>query len=189
MDTLIVLVLALAIDLIVGDPPTLIHPVGWMGKMISLMEKLSPKKSINAQFLYGTGMVLIGIAVFAVSTYFLLEYLDELHRIAYIVVGALMLKSAFTISGLRRSALRVKKHLIEKDLKGAQSQIGSLVSRETENLTEPLTVAATVESTPPDNAQIALPFLTWFLILWTVSSIKLVGVQFPVQPHMLYRKL
>ncbi len=171
MDSLLVLLLALFIDLIFGDPPTLVHPVGWMGKLIALMEKLSPKKSANAQFFYGIMMVLIGTAAFCAVTYFLLEYLDELHRIAYIIVGAVLLKSTFTITGLRRSALRVGKYLMEKDLKGAQTHMGSLVSRDTEDLTEPLIVAATVESVAENTSDSIVAPLFWFLILGVPGAI------------------
>ncbi|MBT4511184.1 MAG: cobalamin biosynthesis protein [Chloroflexi bacterium] len=165
MDNLFILLLALIIDLIFGDPPTSVHPVGWMGKLISLLEKRAPKRSPNARFAFGIVMVLFGVAVFAVPAFFLLEYLGELHRIIYIIVGALLLKSCFSIIGLRRFALRVKNDLNDNNLKSAQIKTSALVSRNTENLTEPLIVAATVESVSESTSDSIVAPLFWFLIL------------------------
>ncbi len=171
MDNLFVLLLALGIDLIFGDPPTSVHPVGWMGKLISLLEKLAPKRSPNARFVFGIVMVLFGVAAFAVPTFFLLEYFCELHRIVYIIVGALLLKSCFSIIGLRRFALRVKNDLKNGNLKSAQTSTGALVSRNTENLTESLIVAATVESVSESTSDSIVAPLFWFLILGVPGAV------------------
>lgn len=171
MDALLILLLAIAIDLIFGDPPTIVHPVGWMGKLISLLEKIAPKRSPKAQFVYGVVIVITGIAVFSAPVYFLLEYLDDRYRVSDVVVGALLLKSTFSIIGLCRSALRVKKHLKGNNLSGAQTEMGALVSRNTEDLTEPLIVAATVESVAENISDSIVAPLFWFLILGVPGAI------------------
>ncbi len=171
MDALLILLLAIAIDLIFSDPPTIVHPVGWMGKLISLLEKIAPKRSANAQFLYGIVIVVTGITVFSLPVYFLLEYLDDRYSVSDIVIGALLLKSSFSIIGLRRSALRVKKHLKSNNLSGAQNEMGALVSRNTEELAEPLIVAATVESVAENISDSIVAPLFWFLILGVPGAI------------------
>lgn len=39
MDILLILSVALAIDLALGEPPRPIHPVVWMGKVASFLER------------------------------------------------------------------------------------------------------------------------------------------------------
>ncbi|NQT74599.1 MAG: cobalamin biosynthesis protein [Chloroflexi bacterium] len=171
MDALLILLLAIAIDLVFGDPPTLVHPVGWMGKLISLLETIAPKRSAKTQFVYGVVIVVTGIAVFSLPVYFLLEYLDDRYSVSDIVIGALLLKSTFSIIGLRRSALRVKSKLMNNNLKGAQNDMGALVSRNTEELAEPLIVAATVESVAENISDSIVAPLFWFLILGVPGAI------------------
>ncbi|MBI2287809.1 MAG: cobalamin biosynthesis protein, partial [Chloroflexi bacterium] len=37
MEILLILVLAVALDLTIGEPPRAIHPVVWMGKVVSFL--------------------------------------------------------------------------------------------------------------------------------------------------------
>ncbi|MDY6910974.1 MAG: cobalamin biosynthesis protein [Chloroflexota bacterium] len=171
MDMLLVLLLALVIDLVFGDPPTIIHPVGWMGKLISLMKRFAPKSSQGARFNFGIAMVLIGVAVFVIPVYFFLAYLEGLNRIAWIIVGALILKSTFSITGLRCSALQIRNLLSADDLKGAQARMNSLVSRDASGLDESMIVAATVESVAENTSDGIVAPLFYFLILGVPGAV------------------
>ena len=42
-NDIIVLVLAVLLDLAVGELPNRFHPTAWMGKTVSLAERLAPK--------------------------------------------------------------------------------------------------------------------------------------------------
>ena len=46
-----VILLALLIDLTVGDPPNRFHPVAWMGNLIGWAQRPAPKTGHRAQFL------------------------------------------------------------------------------------------------------------------------------------------
>jgi adenosylcobinamide-phosphate synthase len=37
---MLILVSAIALDLLLGDPPNFLHPVAWMGKTASFLENL-----------------------------------------------------------------------------------------------------------------------------------------------------
>ena len=45
MEIPLILVLALVLDLALGEPPNFIHPVAWMGKVISFLVR----DSLNTQ--------------------------------------------------------------------------------------------------------------------------------------------
>ena len=70
MDLILILALAAVIDLALGDPPNALHPVAWMGTVISLLERAGIKLSAAGQFIYGIGMTLFTTALFVATRLF-----------------------------------------------------------------------------------------------------------------------
>ena len=151
-----------------GDP---FPPFGQEGKGISLLERFAPNSASGTQLLYGIVGSLLGLALFSAPAYFLMAYVEGLNRIAYIVVGAILLKSTFSIRGLCRSALKVKGPLSNNDLGAAQAQMRALVSRNTEGLSAPLLVAATVESVAENASDSFVAPLFYFLLFGVPGAI------------------
>ena len=145
MAVLLIFSLALIIDLVLGDPPNSLHPVAWMGRAISYLERVTIGHPWF-QFIYGLVMTLVVVALFTVPVYFLLLYLEDVSLVAYVVVGALLLKLMFSFRGLKKTALRIKRLLLAEKLAEARFELRSLVSRDTSRLPRPLLVSATVES-------------------------------------------
>jgi len=52
VDSLLILLVALAIDLALGEPPRPIHPVVWMGKVASFLERGGAGQHRSVQFVY-----------------------------------------------------------------------------------------------------------------------------------------
>lgn len=171
MENIIVLPLALAIDLTIGEFPRIIHPVVWLGEVISLELKVAPRQGQRAQLVYGAGMVILTIALFSLPPYFLLTYLRGANTVAYVVVAALLLKSAFSLKELHRAALRVKGFLEESKLDEARIEASSLVSRDTRRLDEPHLVSATVESAAENASDSLVAPLFYFLLLGVPGAI------------------
>ncbi len=165
MEILFILILALLLDLFPGDPPTAVHPVGWMGKVIALLERFNTERSKTVSLIYGTVIVIFVVALFVTPVYFLLEYLEEADRIIYIIVGALILKSTISLKGLGLSAQNIRQRLDKGDLAGARSYIPALVSRNPDDLDEHQAVAATVESVAENTSDSFVAPLFWFLVL------------------------
>ena len=171
MDILLILSVALAIDLALGEPPGIIHPVVWVGKVASPLVRGSTSQSPLAQFIYGTGIALLLIGLFTTATYFILFYLNSLSFAAYVIVGAALLKSTFSLRELRRVALRVKKLLLKEELDEARFELRSLVSRNTQGLPKPLLVSATVESVAENTCDSFVAPLFYFLLLGVPGAI------------------
>lgn len=171
MDHILILIIALALDLTLGDPPTRFHPVGWMGKSISLMERLAPRHGETIPLLYGMTMLIVGTAAFTAGAFFLLDYLAEISRIAFIAVGALMLKSMISLKGLHRAALAVKDDLTSRNLDEARGRMPALVSRDPKQLDEPMLIAATVESVAENTSDSFVAPLFWFLIFGVPGAV------------------
>jgi len=165
------LAIALAIDLALGEPPRPIHPVVWMGKVTSLLERGSPGRGRLAQFVYGIGITLFITGLFTAATYFILVYLKSLNLVAYLVVAAALLKTAFSAKELRRVALRIKGSLVSERLNEARHELRSLVSRDTRDLSAPLVVAATVESVAENTGDSFVAPLFYFLLFGVPGAV------------------
>ena len=171
MDILLIVFLALTFDLVLGEPLRTIHPVVWMGKITSLLERGNIGKSSVAQFWYGVGMVVVMVGLFTVPAYFILLYLKSLSFAVYVIVGAVLLKSTFSLRELRRAALGIKRLLLEDKLDEARFELRSLVSRDTRGLPKPLLVSATVESVAENTSDSFIAPLFYFLLLGVPGAI------------------
>lgn len=158
------MLLALLFDLVLGEPPNIIHPVAWMGRVVSFLEKGSVNQSRAFQFFYGAGIALFTIGLFALPTYFILFYLEGLSSIVHVIAGAILFKFTFSLKELRRAALRVKRFLLEDKLSEARFELRTLVSRDTQNLAKPLLVSATVESVAENASDSFVAPLFYFLL-------------------------
>jgi adenosylcobinamide-phosphate synthase len=171
MEAFIILAGALALDLILGEPPLPLHPVVWMGKFIMLWEKGGWLKSPPFQFIYGTIFSLIAIGLFAVPAYFLLRFLEGWNLAAWIIVGVILLKTAFSFRELRRAALKIKVLLMEKNLESARFNLRALVKRDARDLSEPLIVSAAAESVAENISDSFVAPLLYFLILGVPGAV------------------
>ena len=170
IELFLILFLALIIDALFGEPPRLIHPVVWMGKLTSFLEKICPAHGARAQFVYGAAMTLFIILAFALPVYFLLSFLHNLNFVAYVLTAALLFKTTFALKELRRAALKVKLFLTQDNLKEARANMSALVSRETQDLEKPEVVSATIESVAENLCDSFVAPLFYFLFLGVAGA-------------------
>lgn len=132
-----VLLLALALDWLVGEPPNALHPVVWLGRLIVLLEHRAPRDNPPVELLYGAGMTAacVGAAV-----------LPALVLPNSRLAEALLLKTTFSWRTLHHAGERVRQPLAVGDLDGARAELRWLVSRDTMQLDAPLLTAAAIES-------------------------------------------
>jgi adenosylcobinamide-phosphate synthase len=171
VDILVILFLSLAIDLAVGEPPRVLHPVVWMGKVTSLLEKSGISQPRTVQLIYGLGMILVIMVLFVAPAYFLLPHLKNLSLAAYVIIGAILLKTTFSLRELRRTAVGIK-NLLQKDkIDEARFELRSLVHRDTDTLSKPLLVSATVESIAENTSDSFIAPLFYFLLFGVPGAI------------------
>jgi adenosylcobinamide-phosphate synthase len=142
-----------------------------MGKVIAFLERGGTNHRPLVQFIYGAGITLVAIGLFVAPVYFILFYLKSLNFIAYVIVGGVLLKSTFSLKGLRQAALKVKGSLTNQELDEARFALRSLVSRDTKNLSQPLLVSATVESVAENTGDSFVAPLFYFLLLGVPGAI------------------
>lgn len=141
MDILFIILFALLLDLVWGEPPSSIHPVVFMGKIIDLLKAnlLRYRNKIS-----GIILTVILLSLFLIPLYVVLQFI-QFNAIIYIVVSSIILFTTFAIKGLLNSAREVKEH-INTDINQARQSVSYLVSRDTSILNKGELVSATVES-------------------------------------------
>jgi adenosylcobinamide-phosphate synthase len=141
------LLLAVLLDVLLGEPPNRWHPVAWMGRFIGTMQRWAPPHGQWGRLLYGAGIVISGVGLVA-GLGVLLE-----HLLWYVpwpvawLVQALGLKLTMSLRGLVQAADEVRQALAQEDLPLARYLLGwHLVSRDTRQLSAAQVAAAAVES-------------------------------------------
>ena len=140
-----VFALALAADWLAGDPPTPLHPVGWLGRAINRLERCAPvAPAMRRRF--GIA-VAFGLPTAAAAAYGLLDVGLRRNRLARVLAAVGALDAAFALHTLLARAGEVAAALEADDLGGARRALGDhLVSRETADLSASEVAGAAIES-------------------------------------------
>ncbi len=142
-----ILGLALALDLAFREFPGWAHPVVWMGKLVSSLERFGPSGGGKVSaFVWGAVMAILVPALFAGLAWLAATGLRELGPIPYLLGGAVMLSTTFAVSGLARAARSVQTAMEEGNMGQARQELRSLVSRDANSLDRSLVSAAAIES-------------------------------------------
>jgi adenosylcobinamide-phosphate synthase len=140
------LLLAVALDLLLGDPPNRWHPVAGIGRLIGFGRARAPAARAEL-VLYGTLLILIVAGVAAGLALIAHAVLGELPGAAAPLAQAWLLKCSFSLRGLTDAVEVVRGHLVADDLDGARRQVARhLVSRPTADLDRGAVGSAAVES-------------------------------------------
>jgi adenosylcobinamide-phosphate synthase len=159
----LVLVGALAFDLMIGEPPNALHPVVWIGRLQRALRRRAPRDPAGA-FAWGALMAVVGPLAFGGGAWLAIRALGRWEW-AQLAVEIWLLKSAFAIRALGAAAAGVARALRARDLAGARAALRSLVSRDTSALGEPLLAAAAIESVAENTSDSLVAPLVYFVAL------------------------
>ena len=141
------LLLALALDLALRELPSAIHPVVWMGKLVSLLERIGPSaESRKASLVWGAGMAVFVPALAGGLAWLAANGLRELGPIPYLLGVGALLSTTFAVKGLAQAAKTVQDAMDEGSIGEARYELRSLVSRDAASLNQSLASAAAIES-------------------------------------------
>lgn len=141
----LVLLLAVVLDRLLPEPPAKLHPVVWMGYTVDALRRVAPRSPLAA-FLFGCAIVLVTVGAWSALAWMLMTALTSISPWAYVVGGAVALRTSFTVMGLLAAAGRTRQALSEGHLDTARQSLRSLVSRDHTSLTPPLVAASAIES-------------------------------------------
>ena len=141
----LVLLLAVGLDRLLPEPPTKVHPVVWMGRTIAVMEHIAPRGPVPA-FLFGCTIVIVVTGISIALAWLAVVALASVHPLVYVVGGATILRTTFTVRGLSSAAKLTQQTLGDDRLDAARASLRSLVSRDPTALPSHLVAASAIES-------------------------------------------
>ena len=147
MHTALDIVLAVILDFILGDPRWLQHPIIYIGKIISFLEKKARKLSRNNNQLrlFGALIVIVVGFISFIIPFCVLEIVKSFTVIHH-VLNVLIIWTTLAAKSLHTEALKVHTSLENKDIKDARIKLSYIVGRDTKELSEEEIIRADVET-------------------------------------------
>jgi len=139
------LLVAMAWDVLVGEPPARAHPVVWMGRAIGLAVRVAPRDRALLELLYGGAVALLLPAAFAAAGWWALDASASAPVVRFLL-EVYLLKSMFALRALGAAAFVVRDALCAADVAAARVALRGLCSRDASALDAPLLAAAAIES-------------------------------------------
>lgn len=137
---------AFLLDLAVGDPRWLPHPVVLMGKVISHGERLLRSGNNRRDFLAGMMLSFLLIALSAAATWALVSLFHSLPPWLSFITTAALASTTLATRGLLDAVARIETPLREGNLPQARQQLSHIVGRETSSLNQDKVLRASLES-------------------------------------------
>ena len=167
-DSLVIL-LALLLDLTIGDPHWLPHPVVAVGHLIRRLDRGLRRDWLN-QRMAGVFLLLIIVVSAAGTTWILLKVLAALLPLAGWIAAVLVSSTCLAARSLHKESSRVASALLADDLPTARRYLSYIVGRDTDQLEEPEIWRAVVETVAENTSDGIIAPLFWLTIGGPVAA-------------------
>lgn len=136
---------AFVLDLILGDPQSLSHPVRWMGKAIETCEPVF-RKSPCRLVISGALFTAFHVLMTGGLTLFLLHASQWIHPIVKNGIEIILIYFCISASSLEDAALEIHRYLLENRVKEARNKVALIVGRDVDDYEEEGISRAVVET-------------------------------------------
>jgi adenosylcobinamide-phosphate synthase len=140
------MVSAFLLDLAIGDPLWLPHPVVLMGKAISWGEKLIWSGAPRRDFLAGMALTFVVVVLSAGIARAMVLLFSLLPAAWAFMAAAFLASTTIATRGLLIAVARIERPLRDGDIVQARAQLSRIVGRETQNLNQDKVLRAGLES-------------------------------------------
>jgi adenosylcobinamide-phosphate synthase len=168
--TLAILICALLLDCFLGEYFAPLHPVVWIGKIVSLHLRWAPRTSWWRQFAFGVFLAL-GVPGLSLAATVVVMHVAALEPWLEILLGAYLLKASLALRELGAAAARVRAPVETGDLPRAREALRSLCSRDPDQLDEQALLGATVQSLAENASDSFVAPLFYFLLFGIPGAI------------------
>lgn len=143
-----IFLMALVVDLLIGDPSVSWHPVRIIGHYISCWERrlYNQLQSAAGQRICGMVLVLAVVVTCYAVTSLLVFAAFRMHMFAGALASALLLSSTIAPRGLADAGLEIQRLLEAGEISRARDKLSWIVGRDTEKLDTGEIVRGTVET-------------------------------------------
>lgn len=164
MTKVLALLIGWVLDLLVGDPQRLPHPVVWFGRLIALGERHLNRGAHRR--LKGALMTLVLIASVFILTFFLRRCLFHLSSYIILLLDALIIFYCLAGTTLIREVRDVFK-AVDRSLEEGRTQVARIVGRDTSELSAQEVRTAALETLAENLSDGVIAPLFWLLLLGT----------------------
>ena len=142
------IITAYFLDLIIGDPHWLPHPVRIIGKVIEYLERVLQKNNQNqrAEKIKGIILTVITVSLSYYIIYFLIYIAGIISPMLKFVFSSFFIFTTLSTKNLGEETFSVYRALKENKLELARERVSRIVGRDTKDLDEEEIVRATIES-------------------------------------------
>ncbi|MBP3875889.1 MAG: cobalamin biosynthesis protein CobD [Lachnospiraceae bacterium] len=173
------LFIAAAVDLIVGDPHGLWHPVQGIGSLISVSERflrslfaVPPRQDGDAgegvkirERIAGILMVFLVLLMSTAAVLFLLKVCGRIHLYLRLLAEGILCGRLLALRSLGEAGFSVRDPLLQNDIEGARKTVSMIVGRDTDRLDEEGIARAAVE-TVAENTSDGVTAPLFYMILF-----------------------
>jgi adenosylcobinamide-phosphate synthase len=165
-----ILFTAFVLDLLLGDPPFLFHPVRLIGAAISAFEKLLLRLRWSG---LGGGIVLVTMTIgLAIGTYLILRHcIGGKHPFLATVLDLYLAYSCLALKDLCKHAEPIAESLVRGDLTQARTELQNIVGRDTSSLNPEGVAKGAVESVAENFVDGVLSPLFWYSVTAVFSHV------------------
>lgn len=142
------ILLAVCLDTLIGDPRRAWHPVVLIGNLIAVLERKlrHTEHSSRTQNLAGALLVVLVLGITYGVVWLVMQGLYAIDPLAAFAGGGLILSFAISPRSLAEAGREIKDYLLAGDLAQARYKVGWIVGRDTADLDVPEITRATVET-------------------------------------------
>ena len=173
MNHLFALLLGFFVDLILGDPHWLPHPVQGMGWLIQKLEpplRAAFPKTERGEIHAGRCLVGLVVGLTGFTTGLVLWTAGRIHPMVQGLLEVVICWQILATKSLRTETMKVVHALEHGSLADGRRAVSMVVGRDTEQLTEEEVVAAAVETVAENAADGILAPLLWAVVLGPVGG-------------------
>jgi adenosylcobinamide-phosphate synthase len=140
-----ILLAAFALDIMLGDPQRLPHPVRWLGRAIEILEP--PFRRIHANLTFcGALYAVVLILGTWLLTFLVLDVAYRVHPLFKTLLDIILIYYSISIRSLADAAMEVEQCLQQKKVQAAKKKVAMIVGRDIEKYKEEGLARATVET-------------------------------------------
>ncbi len=134
------------LDLLIGDPHSMPHPIRLIGNLIGALDKKLNKGDEKQQFRAGLLTVVIVLAIVSAVTFAVIFVCYKLHFAAGIAAESILTYYILAARSLYDESMLVYKKLADGDVEGARYAVSMIVGRDTDVLDDVGIAKAAIET-------------------------------------------
>ena len=172
LDAVLIIVLALAIDGIIGEVPNAIHPLRWMGNLLYFLDRHIKRGNPTVTKIKGFLCYLLVLLIFGGLAFIILALVRHyLGEIVWIIVTAFLFKVVFAVFSFRRHCKPIQNDLRNGDTEAAAAKVQMIVSRNTKGMDAEHIASSCTETISENYVDSVVSPVTYFGLLGMLGGI------------------